>query len=71
MTRIEQERRRRGWNQTALAYHARLGQSDVSRIERRLMIPTPRIAERLGRALGVSAEVLLDEVTVETEAAAQ
>ncbi len=65
MTRIEFERRRRGWNQTALAYHARLGQCDVSRIERRMLILTPRIAERLAGALGLNPDSLLDEVSAQ------
>ena len=68
MTRIELERRRRRWNQTTLGYHARLGQGDISRIERRLSVPSPRIAGRLGAVLGIAPERLLDEVPAEEAA---
>jgi transcriptional regulator with XRE-family HTH domain len=63
MTRMEAERRRRGWNQTALAYHSRLSQAEISRIERGRAIPTRTIAERLGLALGVRPEELLSPVS--------
>lgn len=62
MTRVEYERRRRGWTQTELAFHARLHQGEISRIECRRIIPTHLYRERLSRALGVAEEDLLDEV---------
>ena len=67
MTRLEFERRRRGWNQVSLAYHARLGQGDISMIERRRLMPTPRIVARLAQAVDVQPESLLDEVTATGE----
>ena len=63
MTRLELERRRRRWNQTALAYHSQTTQGEISRIERRQLIPTHTYAERLARALGVPEDDLLDEVS--------
>ncbi|MGH9322583.1 MAG: helix-turn-helix domain-containing protein [Vicinamibacteria bacterium] len=69
MTRLEYERRRRRWNQTELAFHSRLTQSEISQIERRRLIPSPTYAERLGRALGLAPSGLLDEVASERTAA--
>ncbi len=71
MTRMEAERRRRGWNQVTLAYHARVGQGDVSRIERRMLVVGPRIAARIGHALGIPAEQLWDEVPPGAQAATE
>ncbi len=62
MTRLEHERRRRRWNQTRLAYHARLAQSDISLIERRRLIPTPAVVNRIARALKLQPETILDDV---------
>ncbi|MGE0363245.1 MAG: helix-turn-helix domain-containing protein [Vicinamibacterales bacterium] len=67
MTRLEAERRRRGWNQTVLAFHSGLTQGEISRIERRRSLPSPTYAERLGRALGLSPDALLAEVQPETQ----
>ncbi len=33
MVRIKSERLKRGWTQTALAYHARMSSAEISRIE--------------------------------------
>jgi transcriptional regulator with XRE-family HTH domain len=63
MTRLERERRRRGWNQTALAFHVGTTQSTVSLIERRRMLPTAALATRLARPLGLDSTSLLDEVS--------
>ena len=65
MTRLEFERRRRGWNQTELAYHSGLTQGEISRIERRVFIPTTTYVERLGRALNVGPDTLMDEVVMD------
>lgn len=62
MTRLEFERRRRCWNQTDLAYHSRITQGEVSRLERGRMTLTPTYAGRLAKALGVPADVLLSKV---------
>jgi ribosome-binding protein aMBF1 (putative translation factor) len=70
MTRLERERRRLGWNQTVLAYHARTTQCDVSRIERRQLIPTPTYAERLAAALRLNVDELLDEVRADPDGGA-
>ena len=71
VTRLEFERRRRGWSQTELAFYAQMHQPDVSRFERQLQRPSPERRERLSRVLGVAPDELLDEVAVEaaTEAA--
>ncbi len=65
MTKMERERRRREWNQTELAFHSRLAQADISRIERRRVIPTPTYLERIARALGLLPEEVLEEVPAE------
>ena len=63
MTRLEFERRRRGWTQTVLAFHAGVTPSLVSLVECRRMKPTPTCAARLGQPLGLSGDAVLDEVT--------
>ncbi len=65
MTRLEYERRRRGWTQTVLAFHARLTQAEISRMERGWLIPTRTIQDRLARALGVDAAGLVEPVVVD------
>ena len=70
MTRMETERRRRGWSQTELAYHSRLSQGDISRIERRRIIPTELYLSRVGRVLGIPLEELLEEVPPQAAGAA-
>ncbi len=71
MTRIEFERRRRGWTQTTLGYHARMTQSDVSRIECRRFHPTRLYLGRISHALGIPADELLDEVKEDSTTAAR
>ena len=68
MTRMESERRRRGWTQTDLGYHSRMAQSDVSRIEQRRMIPTETYLRRIAHALGIPIDVLLSEAVDESAA---
>ena len=65
MTRLEQERRRRAWTQTTLAYKARLTQGDISEIETGRRVPGPKPMARLAKVLGLSADELLAEVTQE------
>jgi transcriptional regulator with XRE-family HTH domain len=62
MTKLEFERRRRGWTQTTLAFYARGTQADISSMECRRLIPTPRVAARYAHALGIAPSELLDEV---------
>jgi transcriptional regulator with XRE-family HTH domain len=63
MTRLLHERRRRGWSQLQLGYHASLQPSEISRIENGRLKPYPAQLERLARALGVDqAEALLENV---------
>lgn len=68
MTRLEAERRRRGWTQTELGCHAQLAQSEVSRLERRRAIPAPNHVHRLATLLGITPDSLLDEVGPTSEA---
>ena len=56
MTKIRDERIRRGWNQTDLAYHSRVSQAEISRIESGRLKPSAGQIERLARALGVSPD---------------
>jgi transcriptional regulator with XRE-family HTH domain len=65
MTRLKAERRRRRWTQTALAFMAGLAPGNISQWERRRQLPNPRQLERLGQALGLPPETLLDEVQEE------
>ena len=53
---------KRGWNQTDLAYFARMSSSDVSRIESGRMVPYPGHALRLARVLDLQPSELLVEV---------
>ena len=62
MLRIRQERLRRGWSQTVLAYHAKVSASDVSRIENGMQRPYPRQATALAQALKLTVDMLLEEV---------
>jgi len=58
MTRIEDERRRRGWAQTHLAFHARTSQRVVSLIERRRMTPMLAFAARRAWTLGIDEAIV-------------
>jgi ribosome-binding protein aMBF1 (putative translation factor) len=61
MTKLEQERKKRGWSQTELAAKAgKLSSSDISRIERQWQRPYPAQAARLALVLGISAEELTE-----------
>ena len=61
MLRMKQERLRRGWTQTAVAFHARLTAAEVSRIETGRLRPYPTQIARLAQVFGLDpAELLLD-----------
>jgi transcriptional regulator with XRE-family HTH domain len=62
MIRIKFERLQRGWNQTALAYHAGMSAGDISRIESGRLKPYPAQIEKLSAVLGVEPNALLVEV---------
>ena len=60
MTRLQEERLRRGMSQTTLAAAAKkLSASDISRFERGYGIPYPSQAERLAQVLGIKPSELL------------
>jgi DNA-binding XRE family transcriptional regulator len=63
MRKLEQERRARKWTQTQLAAKVGLAQGDISLIENGRMMPLPKHAKRLSRALGLS----LDELTQDAD----
>jgi transcriptional regulator with XRE-family HTH domain len=69
MTVLEAERRSRGWSQTTLAYHAQTTQGEISKFERRLLVPRPSQAARLSYWLGVPPDALLREVREPAEPA--
>ena len=58
--KIKAERLKRKWSQTTLGYHAKLSASEVSRIESGRTRPYPGQAARLGRALGIPPDQLLE-----------
>ena len=62
MTRLEQERRKRGWTQIQLAYRAKLQQGDISAMERGRRRLGPKRMARLAKVLGVPAAELLIEM---------
>jgi transcriptional regulator with XRE-family HTH domain len=61
-TVLEFARRDRKWSQTQLATVTRLRQNFISQIECGLAVPDGDQLERLAKALGVSADALLDPV---------
>ncbi len=50
---VRVERKRRGWNQTKLAFRARMHPSCVSLIENGRLAPTTNQLQRLSRVLGL------------------
>jgi ribosome-binding protein aMBF1 (putative translation factor) len=61
LLKIRRERRRRGWTQVDLAYHARVPVSEVSRCE--MGYGTyPSYAERLADVLGLRPEELGEQI---------
>jgi transcriptional regulator with XRE-family HTH domain len=62
MLRIKQERLRRGWNQTALAFYAGVSVADISRIESGRFRPYDGQLLRISAALEVDPATLLEQV---------
>jgi transcriptional regulator with XRE-family HTH domain len=70
MTRLQDERHRRGWSQTELAARAgKLAPSDISRYERGYARPYPAQAARLAQVLELSPDELLAEADVTAQQA--
>ena len=59
---IEFERRKRGWSQSQLSEIAGVRQADISAIEIGRLVPSALQADRLGKAMGIPADMLLHEV---------
>lgn len=57
--RLKEARSRRGWNQTALAYHVGKSQGEISEYEHGLTEPKLLTLLLICRELGVSADHLL------------
>ncbi len=62
MIKLKAERLRLGMTQMHLAYHAKLTQSELCRIERGWTKPYPGQAARLAQVLGCRPDELLDNV---------
>jgi transcriptional regulator with XRE-family HTH domain len=69
MLRLRYERQQRGWNQTVVAFRAKMSISDISRIETGRMRPYPDQLKRLGKLFGVDGEALLEELKLPQSAA--
>lgn len=64
MTKLEHERKRRGWSQTDLAARAgKMSAADISRFERAWQKPYPSQAKRLGRVLRLAPAELTAEAS--------
>ena len=61
MLRMKVERLRRGWNQTALGYHAKMSGPEISRIETGRTRPYPKQLARLAKVLRLSPDTLIEE----------
>jgi transcriptional regulator with XRE-family HTH domain len=62
MTRLQKERQKRALTQMLLGSLANLTPGEISKIERRRVMPSALHLARLGRALGLDPEALLDDV---------
>ena len=62
LLRITVERKRRGWRQQDLAFHADVPMAEVSRIESGRMKPYPKHAKQLAKVLKLRPEQLTEEV---------
>jgi ribosome-binding protein aMBF1 (putative translation factor) len=56
---IREERQKRGWTQTDLSYHSRVPAAEISKIETGRLKPSVGQLERLGRALGIRPDQLV------------
>lgn len=63
MTRLEAERKKRGWTQMTLGYKSGFTQAEVSMMENRRLTPTTERLERLAKLVKIPAEQLFDEAT--------
>lgn len=61
MNKIKLARMERGIRQRELAKQTRLGQSLISKLENDKLFPGPEIAERIGKALHVPADWILEK----------
>ena len=63
MTRLRQERLRRGWSLQKLGEKIGMQGSDISKVERGLVVPYPSQRKRLAKAVGCTPDELLEEVS--------
>jgi len=61
MTKMKAERLRRGWTLQELGYRTGIQAPELSKIERRLVVPYPGQRQRLAKKLGLLPEAILDE----------
>jgi transcriptional regulator with XRE-family HTH domain len=71
MTYLELVRRQKGWSQTQLASLIGVHQTFISYFERQVAWPTPEQLKDLSRSLGVSTELLMQDVQDEAVADAR
>jgi ribosome-binding protein aMBF1 (putative translation factor) len=64
LTLMKYERLKRGLSQQKLAFLAELQQTDVSKIENRRLVPGPRQAERIARALSIPVHRLQESLEI-------
>jgi transcriptional regulator with XRE-family HTH domain len=58
---IKEERLRRGWTQTDLAYHSRVSAAEISRIECGRLKPSEGQITRIAKALGIKPDHIAAE----------
>jgi transcriptional regulator with XRE-family HTH domain len=63
MKRLRQERLRRGWSLQKLGEKAGMQGSDISKVERGIVMPYPSQRRRLAKAIGCAPDELLEEVS--------
>ncbi len=63
MTRLRQERLRRGWSLQKLGEKTGMQGSDISKVERGIVMPYPSQRQRLAKAIGGAPDELLEEVS--------
>ena len=63
MLKIRAVRKKKGWNQTVLAYRTGISIGDISKIENGRMVPYPSQRKRLAKALGIQPDELTMQVT--------